>query len=285
MVAMKLALCDLIKTLKNPKLLVILLLSIFFFFDEVLDMRSMAEMLQIGITSYVYPIFLTSWHGRMYALVLVVMVMGEAPYYNGAEVFMRMRVSRYQWLAGKLIYIFVLSAIFQVVMIVISILVCFPYMALSDGWGDIINTYMRSIQGGVSASGTIDNISLLNLKPMVCMVYEFVLMVLVGIIIALAMFVLNGAFKNIMGTVIVGAMVVFDIYLDDLTELTMRAFKDIPYIEYMLPTAWVDLNCFFTGVGLTFEKCVIYMLIIIAVLVAISYILVGKRIIQPVKNV
>lgn len=276
---MKIARIDVARALKNPKTLIIVLLG-FFFLSSNMDVAiDMAAEYELGIPPFLYPIFLSEWRGRMYALVLLVVLMSEAPFYNGSEVFTIMRVSRYKWITAKLGYILIISGMFQIAMFILSILVCGTNIGLGTEWGDVIITYMNSIQGMISAEGVVDSGGILSMSPMTALLYELILMFLLSIIIGLLTLILNGVLKSIAGTVIVGVSVLADIYL---TDLAMHGIADM---TYALPTTWVDLNCFSAGVGLTFEKCVIYMLIIIAVLVAISYILVGKRIIQPVKNV
>ncbi len=277
--ALRLAYADFVRGFKNSKTLVIILLCVFFFYNEILSMRALAEQFGIGITLFVYPMFMTLSRGRMYALILVAMMMGEAPYYNGAEVFISMRISRFKWFVGKLIYILMLSATFQVVMMVVSVAVCAPYIGISNDWGDIIRTYITSIQGGVSVTGTVDSAYFLSLNPAMCMVQEFILMVLMSVIIALVIFLINGVFKNIMGTILVGIVVLIDGYLNDLSWWGIRD------TQYIMPTTWVDINSFALCEGLSFEKCILYMLLMIVVLVVAGFILVGKKIIRPVKNI
>ena len=279
MAVIRLAIADLLRTFKNPKIIVITLLGVFFFWDEIIAMRSIAEQYQIGITTYIYAVIPIGWRGRMYCLILIAMILAEAPFNSGAEIFVNMRVNRYKWFFSKIVYICMISAVFQIIMFIISIVVCFPYISLSSQWGDVINTHIVSIQGHVSASGTVDNADLLCMSPIIAVLWEFVLMVLVSVMIGELVLVLNGMMRNIMGTIIVGVFVMLDIYMDDL------AINEICYVEKYFPTTWVDINNLLTVEGFGFTNCVAYMLLIIAVLMMIGLVLVHKKVIRPVNNV
>ncbi len=279
MTIIRLAWSDFIRSVKNSRTLVIILLCAFFFYNQLLGMRELARQYELGITPFVYPMYMTLSRGRMYAIILIAMFMGEAPYYNGAELFISIRINRYKWFAGKLLHILFLSVAFQLAMIIMSVLLCLPYLGISNDWGDVIRTFIMTEQGKVSVDGTIDGAYFLTQNPVVCMLEEFVMMVLLSIIIALLMFILNGIFKNIIGTILVGIAVLIDTYISDL------AWLGILHMPYVLPTTWVDLNAFVLGEGLSFGKCTLHMSIMIVVLVMIATILVGKKIIRPVKNV
>ncbi len=279
MKSIKLAWCDIVRTFKTPKVWIVVLLGAFFFWYEYSPLREMAVQFRLGIAPYTYPIFMLFRHTTIYGLMLIVLLMGDAPYYNGAEMFINIRVSKYQWFFGKLIYMFVLSAIFQVIMIIVSVLSCAPHIGIDTGWGDIIRTYMTSLQGMISTGGIIDNDGILSMSPIICMIYEFVLMILIGVIIGCAIFLLNNIFKGIIGTMLVGTFVLFDLYCTNLAEHYIKNIKNV------LPTAWVNLNVFFVEENLSFMKCAMYMLLIIAVFVAVCLVLVKKDVIRPVRDV
>lgn len=275
----KLAWADIIKTLKNPKSWIIILLCFFFLSSDTREIREIAVQYDLGVSPYVYPIFMTSWQGRMYALILIVMLMSEAPFYNGSELFVNIRINRYKWFTSKLIYIVSLSVVFQIMMIIMSVLVFGTYVGWDNQWGDVITTYIRYIQGMTSAGGYIKGVDIVSLNPMKIMGYEFVLMVLISIIIGLLTFVLNGVLKSFLGTVIMGVLVLFDIYLVDLSGIAGVNLK------YSLPTSWIDINFILSDVNLSIGKCTIYMVFIVLLLVAVCYFLVSKRVIRPVRNV
>ena len=279
MAVIRLAMADLIRTFKNPKILVIILLGVFFFWDEIESMRNIAEQYQLGITTYIYAVIPSGWRGRMYCLILIAMLLAEAPFNSGAEIFVNMRVNRYKWFFGKIVYIFMISVIFHIILFAISVVVCFPYISLSSQWGDVINTYIVSIQGHVSASGTVDNTNLLSMSPIIAIMWEFVLMVLISVMIGEMVLMLNGMMRNFMGTVIVGVFVMLDIYMNDL------AINEICYVERYFPTTWIDINNLLTVEGLSFTNCVVYMLLIIVVLLVSGLVLVHKKVIRPVNNV
>ncbi len=281
MTVIRLALTDLLRTLKSSKTVVIVLLCFFFFWNETIELRGLAEYYQIGITTYVYPIFMTNWRSRMYALVLILMMLGEAPYYNGSEVFTSMRISKYKWLTSKLIYIFLLSVLFQIVMMIIAVVVCLPYVGVSNDWGDVIITHMNSIQGMTSSLGSVNSDGILSIQPMMAMMYEFILMTLISTFLALLMFVLNGVLKNIVGTIFVGSVVIVDLYISEVESFGLIKRN----LSFSLPTTWIDLNAVLMVENFSFMKCILYLFLLIVMLVAFTYILVGKRVIKPVTNV
>lgn len=277
---LKLAGADFRRTLKDPKIIIIIAIAFFFFYDSFGVMKDLAEQADLGVTPYAYTIYLSEWRGRMYAILLMVMIMADAPFYNGSETNISLRVSRFKWFAGKMIYIFGISVLFQISMVILSIIVFIPYISMSDIWGDVIYTYMMNMQGMISSGGIIESNSILELNPIYALIYEVVLMILLSVIIGLLIFIINGLCKNSLGTIIVGIVAIADPYITDLSFYSESASK----WRYKMPTSWIDLNCFYKGENLSFEKCFLYMLAVILLLVIIGSFLVCKRWINPIKN-
>lgn len=281
MVEFRLAKADFLRTIKNPKTWVVLLLCYFFFWNETVTLRALGEANQMGVAPYVYPIFMTDWRSRMYALVLVLLMLGEAPYYNGAEVFTSMRISTLKWFISKVVYIFMVSIFFQVFMMIISVVACLPYVGFSAEWGDIITTYINSIQGAISATGIVKTKSIMSLEPQVAMVQEFVLMVLTSVLLALIIFIINATLKNMVGTILIGSVVIIDLYLNEFASRDLMKWD----ISYFLPSTWVDMNTFAVVDWLSFEKCTLYLTLIIVALITVGCVLVKKKIIRPIVKV
>lgn len=279
MSVLRMAMTDIVKAFKNPKFWILVILGMFFLSSETRELRMLASQHELGIPPFIYPIYMLDWRGRMYSLVLIVMLMSEAPFYNDNEVYVAVRVNRFKWLTGKIMFIVLMSFVFQVIMVAVSALVLENNLGLGNEWGDVIVTYIKSMQGLISEGGVISNDKLLEMSPLPILGYEFLLMVLISIIIGLMTFILNGVLQSYVGTVIMGVVVLLDIYLEDFSFVTFSNAM------FEMPTKWIDLNYIISSKELSFNGALAYMSIMILVLAMVCYVLVGLRKIKMVRNV
>lgn len=256
---------DLHCVFRSPKVMIVLLLTVFFLMDFSRDLRGMCELYQTGVSPYIYIVYLTTWRGRLFITLLMLILVSDAPFYNGSEIFLAVRVSKYQWLAGKFLLIAALSAIYQIVLMIISVLVFLPYVGISSQWGDIIEMYLEQGENMITADGIANMGNLLENSPIKVMFMQFILMVLFGILVGMCILILNGIFRNSVGTVLLGIIVSADAYMTDL-----NFYIPMPELMTILPSSWLNPCDFFGTSGMSFGKSCLYMTIMIVLLILVS---------------
>ncbi|MBE5938401.1 MAG: hypothetical protein E7265_10280 [Lachnospiraceae bacterium] len=239
MKAVVLCIGDLKRLVKSPKIYLIIILTLFFFDNFVMDIKSIAASVKIGITPFVYPILMSGWQGRMLVLLVIVVLMSDAPFYSGTEKNVFLRVSKYSWICSKVIYVFVLSVVYQILCFAASIIVCAPYIAMGNEWGTAIKTYAYGISNGISAgSGEGAYVIVSCYSPLEALVKELVIALMVSVIIGLLIMTLNILFNGYAGTVIASVVVILDAFLESFITSSSVIHK----ILSNLPTVWVSLS-------------------------------------------
>ncbi len=238
--ALSLCVGDLKRLFKTPKIYLVFIFTYFFLDNFVLNIKDMAIYFKIGITPFVYPVFLSEWQGRMLSLLTVILLMSDAPFYNGNEKEVFIRVSNNIWCLSKALYIVALSFIYQISAFILSVVACAPYIAISNTWGSAIRSYATSLYG-VSENGIAEMV--INELPVEILLKELLISFLVGIIIGFTVLIFNVLSLGYAGTLITSALVVSDAFFEMFNEPIM----DI--ILSRIPFFWISIPGLNTGIG------------------------------------
>ncbi len=258
---------DLIRLIRGPKFWLIILFMLFFVYDFVSQVKPYAVNSGLGITPYLYPVYLADWSGRLYSLLLIIVAMSDAPFYTGSEMFIKLRVNKYIWGLCKNLYIFAISFIFQVITIVFTIVMCLPYLGISNDWGDVIRTFLTDRQGAISVSGILEEGIEVLYHPYTAMIYELLIMTLISLMLGLMIFILNGLFKSYAGTVVIGILSCLHTYISD-----FDFYGVLKNVYNKIPMSWIDLSGYTEGMS-PIKACIIISVILL-VLTVIQMILI-----------
>ncbi len=261
--AFSLCIGDLKRLFMTPKLYLAVIFMYFFMDNFVMEIKYIAVSAGIGVTPYVYPVFLSDWQGRMLTLLVMVFLMSDAPFFNGNEREVFIRASKKIWCLSKIIYVTALSLIFQIISFALSVIVCFPYNAVSSTWGSAIRTYAVA-----TYSGSYEMV--MNESPVEILLKELLISFLVCIIIGLIVMIFNIISSGYAGTVIVSALVVSDAFFELLADsLAEEILNKIPFF-------WIDLSGLNSSVGYT--TAAMTSIFLVFGLMGISFIVVKNKI-------
>jgi len=261
--AFSLCIGDLKRLFMTPKLYLAVIFMYFFMDNFVMEIKYIAVSAGIGVTPYVYPVFLSDWQGRMLTLLVMVFLMSDAPFFNGNEREVFIRASKKIWCLSKIIYVIALSLIFQIISFALSVIVCFPYNAVSSTWGSAIRTY-----AGATYSGSYEMV--MNESPVEILLKELLISFFVCIIVGLIVMIFNIISSGYAGTVIVSALVVSDAFFELLEDsLAEEILNKIPFF-------WIDLSGLNSSVGYT--TAAMTSIFMVFGLMGISFIVVKNKI-------
>lgn len=268
MKSISLCIGDLKRLVKTPKIYLLMLLTWFFLDNFVMDIKNIAVSAGIGITPFVYPVFMSEWHGRMLGLLIMVLLMSDAPFYNGNEKNVFTRVSKYGWILSKILYVVCLSFMYQLFVFVASIVVCAPYIAISNQWGTAIETYARGLAGGIQAgvSGGMYGV-ISNYNPIEALLMEVLISFLICVIVGMIVMCFNILFDGYVGTIVASVFVVLDAFLESFYE------PAIDKLLAKLPIVWVSLSGFIEGNVSYSSACknsIVIILVLIILILAIT---------------
>ncbi len=261
---------DLKRFIKSPKFWLVIVLSFFFVYDASEALKEMAVMHDVGMTPYFYPVYAADWRNKFYLILLIVIIMSDAPFYNGSETFINIRTGKYTWLFSKLLFVIISNFIFQLVFIVMTIVCFFPYFGLSSKWGALIMNHARDDIGGMFDIVT-------RYTPIEAMLIEFVIALLIGIVFGIFIFLINASFRNSAGTIFAGVLVCADSFISAVE------WKTQPWILDNIPTKWLDISnlSFMNEAGkIQIGTAFLFLAIISMIMSGIAVFLVNRRVIR-----
>ncbi|MBE5922479.1 MAG: hypothetical protein E7269_06985 [Lachnospiraceae bacterium] len=233
---------DVKKLLMSPKFMLILLLALFFVFDFARSFREMAASSFLGIPPYLYALFVTDFMGEFYTLMLIVIMMSDAPFYNQSEVFIGLRISRIKWLWGKAVYIFFVSVLLQSILVILSAAVCLPHLGFGEGWGVIFMNYLQSTEESISYTLENTSSSLLAYEPMVAMLLLLGITILLSTLLGILIFTLNMLCHNYTGTILVGVLSCIHTYIKD-----FNFYHHLQKVTSKIPMSWMNITNYQDG--------------------------------------
>lgn len=103
-----------------------------------------ATALGYRIHPWIFP-FLpdTNWNFTVMLLLFVLMIC-DAPFRNGQQQFVLLRVGKQRWIAAQLLYLLFLSVLFTVFLWVLSWVFLWPNLEWAGDWGKVLQTAART---------------------------------------------------------------------------------------------------------------------------------------------
>jgi hypothetical protein len=233
---------DLKRIFRSPKLYLLMFFTLYFLMDFARDIKTYAGISGMGVTPYIYPFFYGNWMFRMFAMLVIIALMSDAPYVDSSQKYTYIRTGDGKWLAGKVLFITAVSFLYQFLFLVFSILVLVPDIGFSTEWGDILTTLANMT---ASVSVTIgDSTSLAYIQsrysPAEAMVLTFVLASLVGIVVGLFIFLVNGLSRSMAGTMLALVICTADLFVGMMQNFGF-------HVSFPLVVSWMDISSIYTG--------------------------------------
>jgi len=276
-IAFKLAFNDIKRTFKTVKIYLIMIMTAFFMLEVCSVVNGIAEAQGIGVTPFLYPLFVSNWSGSLYTILLIVVLMSDAPYECGAELYIGLRVKKELWYWGKIIYIIMIAFIYQVMMVVISVLGIITNLTFHWKWGGALEEYWRSVNIGITMDGAGSLGNLLDILPLKAVGLQFLMTVFISVFIGCIIFIVNTAFRNFSGTMIVGIFACLHLYFND-----FQFFAVLNKLQGYVPISWINLQKDY-GVFDYKMEIVILSVLIIGVC-ATGYCMTKKNILRIIDN-
>lgn len=230
---------DIMRILKSPKIYIVMIISAFFVHKSLKVYKIYAAAEHLGVTPYTYPVYFSDWMNCVYILLAITVLMSDTPFRGNNELFLSLRMNKYRWIISKIIFIMVLSFSFQIFLIIVSIIIFFPYIGLNSGWGDVLHnciynsgTNELSLGDASSAARLIE-----TYIPIKAVITEFLLLSLFGMALGLLVFLLNELFWRYSG-VIVSLIIV----CSDLLISNIRHFSNLKPGRIWEIVSWFNLG-------------------------------------------
>ena len=235
---------DIRRLIRSPKLYLLICFTLFFFIDYARDLKLYVEGMGIGIAPYIYTMFYGSWMTRIFSVMIIAALMSDAPYTDKCQKYTYIRSGNGRWLLGKILYVFSVSFLYQMVMFVVSVLALLPDISLTWEWGDALwnvaaqNSSAQISLGDAGSAWTIVQ----NYRPVVALLITFVLASLVSATIGMFVFLVNGITRTMLGTILALIISTADLFISVMNGAGIR-------IQFPLVTSWMDLSRIYVHAG------------------------------------
>lgn len=221
------------KWIINPRIYVIFV-TIFLYLHSILS-PIVIFCLNSGynITPYIFPYMMCQPITVMLIMLGIVLLFCDAPFIGVEQPYIIMRSGRNQWAFGSIVYIFLASIVFFVIIILFSFIILLPVIEFSSGWGKVIGTFAQTSlasQHGISFS--FSQAIFMNYPPLHAMLLSFSNCCLVAFMLGMIIFILNLKFTRSTG--VIGAVLLI------LWQMTVTKTWT-GFIRYS-PVSWVSLS-------------------------------------------
>ena len=206
------------------------------------NIKELAQESGYGVTPYLLPHFFASSVFENYGLFLLILLTCDAPFMGENSLYSIQRSGRMAWVTGKMLYILVINIIFQLIMFVSQLIVLLPYVGLSEEWGSVLYTAAKNPESisVYSGYGSVSNVVVSSMMPGEAMIKQMMLCVLLGSVIGVVTFLINGLTKKAVGAVVmVGAVLASD-FLRQIDMLFGTSYASDSPFRWLNPESYLN---------------------------------------------
>ncbi len=124
----------------DPKYAVVAIFTIVQMWQRLGGLSEYAELLGTTIHPWVFPFLMHGGTVITPLLLAYVILIVDAPFRNRQQRYVLLRTGKRTWLAGQIVYQFILSLSFSLLILVCSIVFLIPKLSFSLEWGDFLTT-------------------------------------------------------------------------------------------------------------------------------------------------
>ncbi len=274
------------KSCKSSRTIIALIFSYLTIYALVLRLTSLSEITGYGITPYLMPFYYEK--SLAYGIIILLTMVSAAPFIDSNSYMVMSRVTTLAWYIGQILHMFIMFIIYIISFFVFNIVALIPCISFSKDWGAVIYISCLSTfpeKNGILISDFKDNIFVEYLNPIQATMMQALIVLLLGMIIGMIVFILNGITKSIFGVIVVlVAIYIFPtIYamIDSFkTEISIDEFYNNKPVYSFLD--YTNLNILYNKAGIRYGEIILVMFSIFLVMAIIGYILIKKRRIQTI---
>lgn len=136
------------------------------------------------------------------------------------------------WFWSQVGYIFIMTFIYDAIILLLSIALFFPHIKIENNWGKVLGTIAQTNVGD-QLGIEIDYLLQVTYTPAAAICRAFLIVFLVGTFTGIAILVLNIYFKSIVGA-IVGTIIAFTPYFS-------ANANNMSGANYFSPAVWLNI--------------------------------------------
>ncbi|RDU24511.1 hypothetical protein [Anaerosacchariphilus polymeriproducens] len=255
----------------HPKTYAVLISMFIFMHSKVWPVDNFIKMVNVKATPFIFPFFFSDQFLLMLMMLGIVVLFCDAPFFDKTQLFIAVRCGKKVWACGQVIYLFLASIIYFIIIYMMSIIMLLPNIVLENNWGKIWNTLSQT-DAVVTAEIYLafPYKIIVDYTPVEAVLIVFILGVLVSLFLGLLLFFIN---------IYINKAVSISIAMGFILITTRVAFLP-PIVKYFSPVSWMSLNLISKtafGNELSVDKVIGILVIMIIILVILCVNGVNKR--------
>lgn len=212
----------------------VLLVAIIFLWTQVSGVREYAIKQGIGVSCWYYPFAFSTFICTLFLYFGVVLLFCNAPFIDEQQLFVILRSGKKTWFGGQILYIILSSIAYFTYIWLLSIIMCFPYLGITSGWGDVLWEISRNSSLAKSGGFLINERTLSLFSPLKGCLFVWLLNVLIGCFLGFLIFYINLYKSRTYGSVFALSV----IFISNIVSY-VGGYTNI--LVYISPVSWADL--------------------------------------------
>lgn len=270
---------DIKRMFRAPKFYLLIFFTMYFLMEFTGGLKSYAQALQLGVAPYVYPLFYGDYSSRLFALMVIVLLMSDAPYVDSSQKYTYIRTGDGKWFLGKCLYILGESMLYQLIFMLLSVLILLPEVGISTEWGDVLSALANNPEEITAYFGDTSMADIvLEYSPWEAMLYTFVLSSMISVTIGLFIFLLNGVTHSALGTVLAMAACTGELFL---VSVAAKGVK----IPFPVIVSWMNLANVSAGENVSGKTPIGTLVMVLAAICVVMSVLIYIAIRRKIINI
>ena len=197
----------------DPRIISLFVLMSMFVWNDFEVIGDLTGRTGIKTNPLIFPFFSSNPVKQLILLAGIVFLFSDAPFINKNQPYIIIRSKRIPWVLGQILYIVMASSIYFLFLMLVSILVLLPHATFAtDGWGKIIRTLAQTDVGAqIKLQFGITKEITTFYSPLEAFGLSFLLNWGVACFLGLILFVINLKFNRMLGLVVGGVILSFDL--------------------------------------------------------------------------
>lgn len=205
-------------------------------FEQTHDLSVLAQKLGVKTSLWYYPFLFSQYHMKLIFIMPILLVFCSAPFVDDNAMFVIVRSKRKAWITGQVLYIAAASAVYNLFILIFSILTLLPSGEMQLGWGKLLNT--MSVSDAAMSAGfpflESSRFVLTHFTPLQAVWFTFLLSFLVSFMLGMLVYALNCITNTkSVGTACASIIIIFSCYTEVFGTAKLLAFS---------PVSWCTLD-------------------------------------------
>ena len=246
------------KAVGIPRVYIAFLWVVFLFLNFVRGIRAFCEMMNYSVSPWLFPHITADTVTQTVIIIGALLLFCDAPFLHSNSGWQILRAGRKNWFWGNMLYIWLLSLLYAVVLSILPILMTLPYVEWSEGWGKILGSLAQTNAAAQFGMSPLNYSIMAQYDPAAAMLLTILPVWLNTVLIGMINYVCNLFTKRGLGAVISVAIA--------LSPLLITRLANFAVGYYLAPPLWMNLsNCKWLDYGYGPSLFYVYMVFLITI--------------------